>query len=89
MEKLCQLLHDDHTKLLLICSEQAEKLFPYADLRLYLSSQEDQADKISSFSTRVSLLYILDALYACYFERNYKENTKKKKGYYARMKRYF
>lgn len=89
MEKLCQLLHDNHTKLLLICSEQAEKLFPYADLRLYLSSQEDQADKISSFSTRVSLLYILDALYACYFERNYKENTKKKKGYYARMKRYF
>ena len=78
MEKLCQLLHDDHTKLLLICSEQAEKLFPYADLRLYLSSQEDQADKISSFSTRVSLLYILDALYACYFERNYKENNKKK-----------
>ena len=89
MEKLCRLLHDNHTKLLLICSEQAEKLFPYADLRLYLSSHEDHADKISSFSTRVSLLYILDVLYTCYFERNYKENTEKKKNYYARMKQYF
>ena len=89
MKKICQILHENHTKLLLICSEQAEKLFSYADLRLYFSNYEDHADKISSFSTRISLLYILDALYTCFFERNYQENRKKKKQYYAKMSQAF
>lgn len=89
MEKLCRILHENHTRILLICSEQAVRLFPYVDDRLYFASYEDHADKISSFSTRVSLLYILDMLYTCYFERHYTENTEKKKRYYARMSQPF
>ena len=38
--------------------------------------------KISSFSTRLSILYILDVLYTCYFKLDYQENIEKKLAYY-------
>ena len=34
--------------------------------------------KVANFSTRLSLLYILDGLYSCYFEKDYKNNLEKK-----------
>lgn len=79
MEKLCRILKKNGTEILLICSEQAEKLFPYSDHRLYMCSYESHADKISSYSTRLSLLYILDVLYTTYFQRHYRDNIRKKK----------
>lgn len=82
MKSICEELKENHTRILLICSEQAEKLFPYADMKLYLASYEDHSQKISSFSTRLSLLYILDMLYTCFFERDYEGNLAKKKAYY-------
>lgn len=82
MKSICEELKHNHTRVLLICSEQAEKLFPYADMKLYFASYEDHSQKISSFSTRLSLLYILDMLYTCYFERDYAGNLLKKKNYY-------
>lgn len=53
-----------------------------ADYQLYISPYENHYKKISSFSTRLSLLYILDVLYTCYFELDYKENIDKKLMYY-------
>ena len=50
-----------------------------ADYQLYISPYENHYKKISSFSTRLSLLYIL---YTCYFELDYKENIDKKLMYY-------
>ena len=47
-----------------------------ADYQLYISPYENHYKKISSFSTRLSLLYIL---YTCYFELDYKENLTKEK----------
>lgn len=85
MEKLCRILKNNQTKILLICSEQAVKLFSYADMRLYFSSYEDHYRKISSFSTRLSLLYILDVLYTCYFEIEYDKNVEKKTKFYAQL----
>lgn len=85
MEQLCRTLKETGTKILLICSQQAEKLFPYADMRLYFCANENHYRKISSFSTRLSLLYILDTLYTCCFELNYDENIKKKDQYYKRL----
>ena len=82
MQSICENLTQNGTRVLLICSEQAEKLFPYADMKLYLASYEDHSQKISSFSTRLSLLYILDMLYTCFFERDYEGNLAKKKAYY-------
>ena len=88
MKSICEELKENHTRILLICSEQAEKLFPYADMKLYFASYEDHSEKISSFSTRLSLLYILDVLYTCYFERDYEGNLVKKKAYYRLLTKY-
>lgn len=52
------------------------------DYQLYISPYENHYKKISSFSTRLSLLYILDVLYTCYFELDYQENIDKKLMYY-------
>ena len=61
-------------KLILITSTVESELSQYADCHLYMSSYENREDKIASFSTRVSLQYLLDCIYACYFNRNYTEN---------------
>ena len=53
-----------------------------ADYQLYISPYENHYKKISSFSTRLSLLYILDVLYTCYFELDYQENIDNKLMYY-------
>ncbi len=88
MKSICEELKENNTRILLICSEQAEKLFAYADMRLYFASYEDHSEKISSFSTRLSLLYILDMLYTCFFERDYEGNLVKKKAYYRLLTKY-
>lgn len=85
IDKICKTLKNNKTKILLICSEQASKLFEYSDIRLYLDAHENHSDKISSYSTRLSLLYILDVLYTCYFECDYQKNTEKKKMFYQKL----
>ena len=52
------------------------------DYQLYISPYENHYKKISSFSTRLSILYILDVLYTCYFKLDYQENIEKKLAYY-------
>ena len=83
MKSICEELKHNHTRVLLICSEQAEKLFAYTDMKLSFASCEDHSEKISSFSTRLSRLYILNMLYTSFFERDYVGNLMKKKAYYA------
>lgn len=85
MEKICRTLKENQTEFLLICSQEAQRLIPYASMCLYFSSLEDHYQKISSFSTRVSLLYILDVLYTCYFERDYEKNVKNKTEFYKKL----
>lgn len=85
IEKICRTLKENGTPILLICSPQATKLFTYSDMRLYFSPHEDHYKKISSFSTRLSLLYILDILYICFFDLHYDENVKKKDGFYHKL----
>lgn len=53
-----------------------------SDYQLYISPYENHYKKISSFSTRLSLLYILDVLYTYYVELDYQENIDKKLMYY-------
>ena len=79
------LLKKNQTKIILITSTQENELYPYADYKIYMASKEDHYNKISSFSTRFSLLYILDVLYTCYFKLDYEENTRKKLAYYCAM----
>ena len=79
---LPRILHKVKTPIVLISSyDYTFKDFD-PDYQLYISSYENHYKKISSFSTRLSLLYILDVLYTCYFKLDYQENIEKKLAYY-------
>lgn len=60
-------------KIVFISAIYEDKISPLADYRLYMCSYEDFQEKIGSFSSRISLQYILDCLYSCYFERHFNE----------------
>lgn len=77
-----QILKARKSPILLIGSQDYISQVDYHDYYLYMSAYENHYHKISSFSTRQSLLYILDVLYTCYFEVNYEDNVKKKLAYY-------
>ncbi len=85
VKEVIKKLIQNHTRFLLISSEEAEQINPFANFRLVIPNIENHSDKISSFSTRMSLLYILDSLYTTYFELDYEENQKKKKEFYQIM----
>lgn len=67
-------LKSTEATLVLISSTHENQLSRYVDHHLYFCSYEDSEEKIASFSSRVSLQYLLDCLYACYFNRDYEKN---------------
>ena len=79
---LPRILTETKTPIVLISSYDYTFKKVEADYQLYISPYENHYKKISSFSTRLSLLYILDVLYTCYFELDYQENIDKKLMYY-------
>ncbi|MCD7894982.1 MAG: MurR/RpiR family transcriptional regulator [Erysipelotrichaceae bacterium] len=78
-------LKKNKTPIILITSTDNDKIIPYATHILYMSSYEDHYNKISSFATRLSILYILDCLYTCYFKLDYDQNISNKLNYYEKM----
>ena len=79
---LPRILHKVKTPIVLISSyDYTFKDFD-PDYQLYISPYENHYKKLSSFSTRLSILYILDVLYTCYFKLDYQENIEKKLAYY-------
>lgn len=85
MDSLPRILHDKKTPILLISSYDYNFSDKPADYHLYISPYENHFKKISSFSTRLSVLYILDVLYSCFFQLDYDENIKNKMMYYELM----
>ena len=79
---LPRILHKVKTPIVLISSYDYTFKDLGPDYQLYISPYENHYKKISSFSTRLSILYILDVLYTCYFKLDYQENIKKKLAYY-------
>lgn len=79
---LSRILHKVKTPIVLISSYDYTFKDLDPDYQLYISSYENHYKKISSFSTRLSILYILDVLYTCYFKLDYQENIEKKLAYY-------
>ena len=86
-EHIAKLLKKNKTPINLITSTLENPLEKYAQYILYMSSYEDHYNKISSFATRLSLLYLLDCLYTCYFRLDYQKNIDKKLNYYETMTR--
>ena len=79
---LFRILKERKTPIILISSYNYPIKEVKPDHHLYISSGENHYKKISSFSTRLSILYIFDILYTCYFELNYEENLERKLDYY-------
>lgn len=79
------ILNQNHTPILLISSSDYLPKDLSFDYHLYMCSHEDHYHKISSYSTRLSLLYILDVLYTCYFELDYEHHLEKKMNYYHKI----
>ncbi len=78
-----ELLAENKVPTLLICSPNQTGL--KGNYTLYISPNENHYKKISSFSTRLSILYLLDMLYTCYFESSYDENWERKMKYYNKL----
>ena len=82
---ILKLLKETQTPLVFITSPHNKAAEQVADTLLYLSPYENHYNKISSFSSRLSLLYVLDVLYAHYFQLNYEANIGFKTSTYKRM----
>lgn len=84
-ERIPRILHHNHVPTVLISSTEYHPDVKYFDYQLFMSSKENHSKKISSYSTRLSLLFILDVLYTAYFERHYEEHIKNKTDFYEKM----
>lgn len=84
---IATILKKVNTPIILISSTSANTLSKYATYQLYLCPYENHYHKISSFATRMSLLYILDCIYTCYFELEYQKNIDYKISTYQRMRK--
>lgn len=85
IERICSVLKKNKTPIILIGAGNNHPQQKYASYRLYMCDYENHYNKISSFSTRLSLLYLLDNLYTCYFRLNYEKNIENKLYYYRSM----
>ena len=83
---IAKTLKHNHTPIILISSTNTNPLSNLATYNLYLSSQENHYHKISSFSTRLSLLFLLDCIYTYYFESDYENNVAKKLANYQKLR---
>ena len=84
-QRIPRILHHNHVPTILISSTEYHPDIQYFDYQLFMSSKENHSKKISSYSTRLSLLFILDVLYTAYFERHYEKHIQNKTEYYERM----
>lgn len=84
-KEVVKILAENKVEIILITSMQENPLKKYAKYKLYLASVENHYDKISSFSTRLSLLSIFDTLYSIYFNHDYDKNIHYKISNYQKM----
>ncbi|WP_294581834.1 MurR/RpiR family transcriptional regulator [uncultured Thomasclavelia sp.] len=85
VEQVFRLLKKNKTPIILISSTSNKTMINQSDYNLYLNPNENHYDKISSFSTRLSLLYLLDCIYTCYFKLDYEKNVAYKTSTYLKM----
>jgi len=71
-------LAEQNVQLIGITSSGENKLRQYADVVLAISSRERIYSKIANFATEESINYLLNTLFACYFNQNYQENWENK-----------
>lgn len=83
--KIMDTLKNNKSPILLISSTEEIPFAKDATHHLYMSSNESHYNKISSFATRLSLLFLLDCLYTSYFKLDYEQNVAQKMDYYHKI----
>lgn len=85
LQKVVKILSENNTPIILITSMQENALAEFATHKIYMASAENHYNKVSSFSTRQSLLSILDTIYSIIFNYNYDKNIHYKTTNYQKM----
>lgn len=85
---LFSILKNNEVPILLISASDNE-LNKKADYCLQMSALEHHYDKVSSFGTRMSLLYILDTIYTLCFHEKYETNQTFKLNQYKKISQPF
>lgn len=85
VKKILQTLRKNNSKILLITSKNSPLLNEKVDGVLLFPSLENHYNKISSFSTRMSLMYLFDRLYLSFFNHDYERNLAYKLENYQKM----
>lgn len=85
VKKIIDILNRNNSKILLITSANSPLLKEKVDGVFLFASLENHYNKISSFSTRMSLMYIFDRLYLSYFNQDYTKNLEYKLAHYQKM----
>lgn len=85
VKKILEILKKNESKILLVTSKDSPLLNETVDGVFLFSSLENHYNKISSFSTRMSLMYIFDSLYLSFFNQDYDRNLAYKLDNYQKM----
>ncbi|EDE9559967.1 MurR/RpiR family transcriptional regulator [Listeria monocytogenes] len=85
LQRVVKILSENNVDIILITSMQDNPLVEFATHKIYMASAENHYNKVSSFSTRQSLLSIFDTLYSIYFNQNYEKNIQYKTTNYQKM----
>lgn len=75
---IADILNENNTPIISITSYNDNRLSKRAQYSLHTSSRENIISKISTFSSGISIQFILDTLFCCIFEKNYDNNLKQK-----------
>jgi DNA-binding MurR/RpiR family transcriptional regulator len=85
VKKILATLQKNQTKILLITAKNSPLRQLEVDGLCLFPSLENHYNKISSFSTRMSLMYLFDSLYLSYFNQDYEKNLAYKLENYQKM----
>jgi len=72
--KVANKIHERHLPLLSITSQSDNELSQLSHLSLFVSTKETLIDNLGHFGMNISLLLLLDILYALYFNQNYESH---------------
>lgn len=73
--QMVEILHQKRIPILLITSLGENSMSKLADCVLRISTRERLYSKIATFANDASITYLLDVLYSCMFQKNYRENV--------------
>ncbi|MDT8716215.1 MurR/RpiR family transcriptional regulator [Clostridium sp. 19966] len=71
---IAHILKNNNTPIVAITSCGDNRLSKYAQYKIHVCSRENIVSKISTFSSGISIQFVLDIIFSCVFEKNYNNN---------------